>query len=95
VAQRLRHASVHHDTGLSAVSHAIGLAVLRDWRRFRARTQDILDANRPIMEDWLTRMAGKAWYQAVFRPGDALPFPALRAWRAPMGLPPGCWRRAA
>jgi aspartate/methionine/tyrosine aminotransferase len=77
VAQRLRHASVHHDTGLSAVSHAIGLAVLRDWRRFRARTQDILDANRPIMEDWLTRMAGEGLVSGGLSPWGCLAFPGL------------------
>lgn len=77
VAKRLRHASVHHDTGLSAVSHAIGLAVLRDWRRFRARTQAILDANRPIMEDWLTRIAGEGLVSGGLSPWGCLAFPGL------------------
>jgi aspartate/methionine/tyrosine aminotransferase len=77
VAEKLRRASVHGDTGLSAVSHAIALAALQNSQRFRARTQDILAANRPIMADWLARMGQAGLVECQLSPWGCLAFPRL------------------
>lgn len=77
VADRLRHASLYGDSGLSAASHAIALKVLEDWPRFCAHTQTILDSNRPLVAAWLDQMAGEGLVSGPLSPYGCLAFPRL------------------
>jgi len=77
VAARLRHVSVHVDTGLSSVAQAIGLEVLQDWSQFYAWSQCILEGNRPIMAQWLAAMAEAGLLTGHLSPFGCLAFPRL------------------
>ncbi|MDE1916237.1 MAG: pyridoxal phosphate-dependent aminotransferase [Sphingomonadales bacterium] len=77
VVESLRRASLYGDAGLSAASQAIALQVLRDWPRFRARTQVILDTNRPIIAAWLERVVDLGLVSGELAPQGCLTFPRL------------------
>jgi aspartate/methionine/tyrosine aminotransferase len=77
LADRLRRASIHGDTGLSAVSQAIAWQVLQDWPRFCAWSQSILERNRPIMAQWLASMGAAGFLSGHLPPFGCLTFPRL------------------
>lgn len=77
LAEKLRQASVHIDSGMSAVSHAIALTVMQDWSSFRERTQDILDTNRMILSEWLEKLVSSGLVTCNLSPLGCLAFPRL------------------
>jgi len=77
LAETLRRASVHGDPGVSAVSHAIALEVLRAWPAFRAHTEAVVAPNRVLIAAWLDRMAGEGLVECRLSPLGCLAFPRL------------------